>query len=131
MTTTDVATVTLHFPTGMVGFPQSQDYELAEIEGGVYEMLSTDDEQIGFVVIEPDSYFPDYNPAIDRATADRLGVGSVEDALLLLVVNIGANGEPPVANLMAPIVINKAERTATQVVLADQEWPLRATIPLG
>lgn len=131
MTMTDVTTVALHFPTGMVGFPQSQSFELAEIENSVYELLSTDDEQVGFVVIEPDTYFPDYDPAVDRATAERLGITGVEDALLLLVVNIGADGEPPVANLMAPIVVNRANRTATQIVLAEQNWPLRATIPLG
>lgn len=131
MTITDVTAVALRFPTGMVGFPQFQSFELAEIENSVYELLSTDDEQLGFVVIEPDTYFPDYGPSIDRATAERLGITGVEDALLLLVVNIGTDGEPPVANLMAPIVVNKVNRTATQIVLAEQDWPLRATIPLG
>lgn len=134
MTMTDertTASVTLHLPAGMVGFPESTEYSLSEIETGVYEMLSTDDEEFGFVVIEPDSYFPDYNPVIDMATADRLGLAAAEDALMLLVVNIGTDGEPPVANLLAPIVVNKATKTATQVVLADQDYPLRGTIPLG
>lgn len=122
--------VTLHLPAGMVGFPEATEYSLTEIERGVYEMLNADDEQFGFVVIEPEAYFPHYTPTIDTATADRLELASPEDALLLLVVNIGADGEPPVANLLAPIVVNKATKTATQVVLTDQDWPLRGTIPL-
>ena len=125
------SSVNLHLPAGMVGFPESTEYSLSEIESGVYEMLSADDQEFGFVVIEPDSYFPDYNPVIDGATAERLGISSVDDALMLLVVNIGTDGEPPVANLLAPIVVNKSTKTATQVVLADQDYPLRGTIPLG
>lgn len=125
------SSVTLHLPTGMVGFPQATEYSLSEIEPGVYEMLSTADQDFGFVVIEPGSYFPDYDPIIDATIADRLGIRSADDALMLLVVNIGSDGEPPVANLLAPIIVNKITRTATQVVLADQEYPLRGTIPLG
>lgn len=125
------SSVTLHLPTGMVGFPESTEYSLSEIESGVYEMLSAKDQEFGFVVIEPYSYFPDYNPVIDPATAGRLGLSSPDDALMLLVVNIGADGEPPVANLLAPIVVNKTTKTATQIVLADQDYPLRGTIPLG
>lgn len=129
--TAERTTVTLHLPAGMVGFPESTDYNLTEIEHGVYEMLSLDDEKFGFVVIQPESYFPDYDPVIDKSTAERLELSGVEDALLLLVVNIGTDGEPPIANLMAPIIVNKRTHTATQVVLADQDWPLRGTIPLG
>ena len=70
------SSVNLHLPTGMVGFPESTEYSLSEIESGVYEMLSTDDQEFGFVVIEPDSYFPDYSPMIDPATAERIGLTS-------------------------------------------------------
>lgn len=124
-------TTTLHLPAGMVGFPESTHYALSEIEHGVHEMLSVDDETFGFVVIEPAPYFPDYAPIIDAATADRLELTSADDAFLLLVVNTGTEGQPPVANLLAPIVVNTVTHTATQVVLADQAWPLRGTIPLG
>ena len=68
------SSVTLHLPTGMVGFPESTEFSLSEIESGVYEMLSVADQEFGFVVIEPDTYFPDYSPVIDPATAQRLSL---------------------------------------------------------
>ncbi|MBW3085450.1 Flagellar assembly factor FliW [Austwickia sp. TVS 96-490-7B] len=129
--TAERTSITLQIPAGMVGFPEVTEYSLSEIEHGVYEMLSVDDPQFGFVVIQPEPYFPDYDPMIDRTTADRLSLNTADDAVLLLVVNIGLDGEPPVANLLAPVIVNKSTHTATQVVLADQEWPLRGTIPLG
>jgi len=46
-------------------------------------------------------------------------------------VNIGAEGDQPVANLLAPIVVNPRTLVATQVVLVDQDLPLRAPIPVG
>ncbi|GAB78998.1 flagellar assembly factor FliW [Austwickia chelonae] len=129
--TAERTSATVHMPAGMVGFPESTEFSLVEIESGVYEMLSSQDDELGFVVITPEPYFPDYDPIIDKATAERLEITDPSDAVVLLVVNIGSEEEAPVANLLAPIIVNKATHTATQVVLGDQEWPLRATIPLG
>lgn len=127
--TTLVASI--HLPAGMVGFPDARDYSLREIEPGVFEMLSEHNQEFGFVVIRPEPFFPDYSPAIDTTTAQRLELREADDALLLLVVNIGAEGDQPVANLLAPIVVNPRTLVATQVVLVDQDLPLRAPIPVG
>lgn len=48
---------------------------------------------------------------------------------MLLLVNLGSEEEPPGANLLAPVVVNKHTKKAMQVVLVDQELPLRATFP--
>ena len=81
------------------------------------------------LVVAPSPYFPEYSPVIDPETARRLELSDADDALVLLLVNLGSEEEPPGANLLAPVVVNKHTKKAMQVVLVDQELPLRATFP--
>lgn len=129
-TTTDTRThVDLTLPTGLVGFPLAQRFRLTESDGGLYEMDCLDVPDMGFVVVAPSPYFPDYSPVIDGETAQRLELDDVDDALVLLLVNLGGEEEAPGANLLAPVVVNKKTKKAMQVVLVDQELPLRAAFP--
>ncbi|GAB98299.1 flagellar assembly factor FliW [Kineosphaera limosa] len=124
-----VTQVDLTLPMGLVGFPLAQRFRLTESEGGLYEMDCLDIPDMGFVVVAPSPYFPEYSPIIDPETAARLELESADDALVLLLVNLGSEEEPPGANLLAPVVVNRHTRRAMQVVLIDQELPLRATFP--
>lgn len=129
MTATQESTsIDLTLPHGLVGFPLAQHFRLSETPGGLFDMQCLDMPDMGFVVIAPSPFFPEYSPAIDRSTADRLGLKSEEDALVLLLVNLGNEGEQPAANLMAPVVVNRHTKEAAQIVLADSDLPLRATL---
>ncbi|WP_226345370.1 flagellar assembly protein FliW [Agilicoccus flavus] len=131
MTTTaqTMTHVDLNLPMGLVGFPAAQRFRLTESEGGLYEMDCLDVPDMGFVVVVPSPYFPEYSPVIDPETAQRLELESADDALVLLLVNLGSEEEPPGANLLAPVVVNKRTKNAMQVVLVNQELPLRAAFP--
>ena len=129
-TTTSVTTqVDITLDSGLVGFPLAQHFRLTEAEGGLYEMTCLDIPDMAFVVVAPSPFFPDYSPMIDPATAARIGLEKPEDALVLLLVNLGSEDEPPAANLLAPVVVNIATKQAMQVVLEGQELPLRASFP--
>lgn len=129
--TTDTAThVDLNLPSGLVGFPLAQRFRLTESEGGLYDMQCLDIPDMAFVVVAPSPFFPEYSPIIDPETAQRLGIDSADDALVLLLVNLGSEDEAPGANLLAPVVVNRHTKQAVQVVLVDQDLPLRATLPV-
>ncbi len=133
MTATMPTTVTadLTLPTGMVGFPEAHRFLLHPHQEGVFAMECLDDPDLGFVVIAPQQFFPNYAPVIDDATTETLGLTSVDDALVLLVVTIGTSDRPAHANLLAPLVVNRHTKVASQVVLSDSEFPLRAPIQEG
>lgn len=126
--TQDQTTADLYLPAGIVGFPTAQRFTLTGGANGVFDLESVDEPGLGFVVVAPAAFFPDYAPVIDDASAERLGLSSADDALLLLVVNVGDENLPPQANLLAPLVINRHTNVATQVVLEDQDYPLRAPL---
>lgn len=122
--------VDMTLPQGLVGFPLAQNFRLTETPGGLYDMQCLDMPDMGFVVIAPSPFFPEYSPSIDTETAGRLGLEDADDALVLLLVNLGVDGEQPAANLLAPVVVNRHTKEAAQVVLVDQDLPLRATLQL-
>ena len=68
---------------------------------------------------------PEYLPAIADEDLAALGASTSAEVDVYVVANI-ADGTP-VVNLLAPIVVNPAAGSATQLIL-DQDWPLQAEL---
>lgn len=123
----DVPVLTL--AGGLAGFPGSERYVLVEVPEAppLFLLKSVDEPGLEFVVAPPVLLFPDYAPEIDDASAERLGLTDAADALLLVVLTVGADAGSTTANLLAPIVIHEPSRAAAQVVLQG-DWPLQAPL---
>ena len=117
--------------TALPGLPDHLVYSLDELddEGTLFALRSATDPNVRLFVVRPEVFFADYSPEVDAATREALGLADDGEALLLVVVHPGDEGRPTTANLLAPVVINLATGAATQIVLSDSDWPLRA--PLG
>ena len=113
----------------MPGFPDHQRFALVQLDetGVLCSLQSVEDPQLRFLVVPPSAFFPDYSPVIDDATVSRLGIGSAEEAIVLLVVNPGDDAGTATANLLAPVVVNLVTRQGGQVVL-DEDLPIRAPL---
>jgi flagellar assembly factor FliW len=102
---------------------------LAE-EGVLFALTAVDEPDLRFLVVPPGPFFPDYAPEIDDESLAALGA-SAEDTgslLILLVVTAGDTAGSSTANLMAPIVLHEANRTAVQLVLGGTGLPVRAVL---
>jgi len=117
--------------TALPGLPDHLVYSLDELddEGTLFALRSATDPNVRLFVVRPEVFFADYSPEVDAATREALGLAEDGEALLLVVVHPGDDKNPTTANLLAPVVINLATGAATQLVLSDSSWPLRA--PLG
>lgn len=124
----DLPVIELAHP--MPGFPGEERFALVRLdEDGVlmgFRSLSRDDLQ--FVVVPPGPFYPDYAPELDDDTVEELGIGTVDDVLVLLVVHAGESLAATTVNLRAPIVVNTATRRAAQVILEDPDLPLAAPL---
>lgn len=121
-------TPTVTFRDGLPGFSAARSFSLQRWGGddSPFSLLqSLDDDSLRFVVVPPDPFFPDYAPVLDDGDADRLGLTQPEDAIVLLVVNLGNRAEDATANLLGPVVINRHTLMAAQVVLSGQDLPPR------
>ena len=72
-----------------------------------------------FVVTDPWSVVPDYEPEIADADARRLDAMSFAEASLFAIVTVAPQREELTINLQAPLVVNTQLRLAKQVVLLN------------
>lgn len=130
-TETDLDVPALHFAAGIPGFPEARQFALVwwGDESGPFSILTSLDESgLEFLVVPPHTFFPDYAPEVDDDTAERLGLETAEDAILMVIVTVGDDPGSATANLLAPIVVNQHSRQAAQIVLAEGDLPLRAPL---
>ena len=131
-TATDVAEIT--FPAGLPGFPHAHRFELAPWgpAGSPFLLLSsTEDPDVGFVVVAPWVFYPEYEFELDSGTAERLALGAAEDAVVFTVVTLRERTEDSTVNLLGPIVVNRFTHEAAQVVLPAAAYSVRAPLVIA
>ena len=114
----------------MPGFPDDHHFALVDLDGSgqLCSLTSLDHDGLRFLVAPSGTFFPDYAPEIDDATVDDLGIDSVDDVMVLLVLNPGDSLLTSTANLKAPVVLNTANRRACQVIVDDAELSVSAPL---
>jgi flagellar assembly factor FliW len=122
----------LHFPNGIPGFPAATRFALTDLdEAGTFQVLqSLDDPELSFVVCVPWMLFPDYSPEIDEDVRTDLDLDTPEDAFVFCSVTVEGDAHEFYVNLLGPFVANVRTRRARQVVLADQDLPVRAAVKM-
>lgn len=115
---------------GLLGFPEFTRFCLISMndEGLVYRLQSLEDPAVNFVVVPAISFFPDYAPIVDDDVAERFGLPSGNDVLLLLVVTLGESFKDSTVNLMAPILLDPTARMAEQIIVENPDFSVRAPL---
>ena len=126
---TETSPFELTMAGALTGFSDRARFVLVEVPEApmLFRLRSIDQPDLEFVVVPPMTFFADYKPVIDDASAARLGLTDAADALLLVILTVGEDMASTTANLLAPIVVHEKTRTALQVVL-QESWPLRAPL---
>ena len=111
-------TVEIVFPAGLPGFPYSHRFRVEPTPAGNSFLLLTclEDPDVCFVVVAPWVFYPEYDFELDAPTSARLGLSTVEDAVVLAVVTLRDRPADSTLNLLGPIVVNRFTRHAAQVV---------------
>jgi|SRR6478735_7389917 flagellar assembly factor FliW len=129
---TDV--VEVNFPAGLPGFPNAHRFEIAPWgpAGSPFLMLtSSDDPEVGFVVVPPWVFYPDYEFELDNGTSERLKLQAAEDAVVFAVVTLRDIPADSTMNLLGPIVVNRHTHEAAQVVLPSAGYSVRAPLAIA
>ena len=114
----------------MPGFPDDFRFELAHLdeEGVLGSLRSLDREGHQFLVVPTAHFFPDYEPVVSDETVAALGIESVEDVLVLVIVHAGKTLADTTVNLRAPLLVNITTLKAAQVILDDSDQPVAASL---
>ncbi|MEL3901219.1 MAG: flagellar assembly protein FliW [Treponema phagedenis] len=114
---------------GFYGFEDYHRFALLDAEQKPFIWIqSLDDAQLAFIAIDPFIFRPDYELDIDDGLLTPLGIDSPSDVLVFALVTVPADGSAITANLQGPLIINKKNKQALQLVIGGEKWKTKHDI---
>lgn len=126
MASYEVQAKKLFFPEGMPGFSDLYHFHLeqSEPESPFFFLQSLEDEHVGFWVLDPFPFFPQYEFTLPDSVKNQLQIRDGTPIFVCNVITLRPDGQITV-NLRAPIVVNEANQTAKQVILIAEHYEVR------
>ena len=122
----------IKFSKGIVGFPDLTDFALLhDSEKGtdsIHWLQSIQEPAFAMPVMDPLRVCPDYNPEVDDEILQNLGELNPEEMLVLVTMTVPKDVKLMSVNLKGPIVINAEQKTAIQVIVEGDEYPVKFPI---
>ena len=120
-------------PQGIIGFPDLQKFTLIfdeekEDKGSIKWFQSLDEPQFALPVMEPFVVVPDYNPTVNGELLSPLGEFSEDNLYMLVTVKVPQNIKDMTINLKAPIIINTDTMKGGQIIVENDDLPVRFKI---
>ena len=115
---------------GLLGFDQKSFIIIALNGQEPFKWLhSLDDPDLAFLVIDPHFFIPDYSFEINSKDLTLLGADNSNDISTFVLVTI-PKGQPDKmsVNLQGPVIINKKNLLAAQLVLGESIYEIRHPI---
>lgn len=118
------------FRHGILGFENCKRYVIVSLdEVWPFEwLLSVDNPAIGFPIINPLIFCPDYVPNIPKEELKDLEIDEPDEAEIFCIATIGNDPAKATANLKGPIIVNTVRNVAKQFVLGDDTYTVRHPI---
>lgn len=120
------------FSKGIVGFPDLTEFALLhDSEKGsdsIHWLQSLQEPAFAMPVMDPLRVCPDYNPEVDDEILKNLGELDQDEMLVLVTLTVPKDVKQMSVNLKGPIVINAAQKTAIQVIVEGDEYPVKFPI---
>lgn len=115
----------LFFEDGIPGFSHLQFFQMVQQEESPFFLIqSTEENDIGFWVVNPFAFFPEYEFELSSVIKEALRIGEQSPVAVFSIVTIRGESEITV-NLKAPLVVNLSNRMAKQVILVEDSYSIR------
>ena len=123
----------IHFPFGILGFEDLNDYVLMDApQAPFYWLQSLDVLDIAFVLIDPRIFREDYQLEVDPAELEEIGLDADSEArgeiLDFAIITIPDDANKMTANLQGPIIINKSKKMGRQAISTNPRWQVRHAV---
>jgi flagellar assembly factor FliW len=115
-------TMQLHMPAGLLGFPEVKEYLIVdpELELPVKWLQARDELHLAFVITDPFALLPDYRIELTPLDLMDVGAHAATDLFLVAIVTLPRETTPyPTVNLQGPVLVNRANSWAKQLVLVQ------------
>lgn len=122
----------IHFPSGIIGFPELTDFALIHDEekgaGAIHWLQSIQEPAFAMPVMDPLIVCPDYNPEVDDELLRPIGELVPDEILVMVTVTIPSDLTRMTVNLRGPVIINALEKKACQVIVEGDVYPVKYPI---
>ncbi|MCM3574114.1 flagellar assembly protein FliW [Mesobacillus subterraneus] len=117
-------TEVLQFEKGIPGFPDEKQFVVLPLneDGSFSVMQSVETPGLAFVIANPFYFFKEYDFQIEEGVVEELGVESEKDIMVYNILTVEDPFEKTTANLQAPVIINKENNKAKQVILVEEGY---------
>lgn len=119
------------FTEPIIGYDNLKQFVLVEhSDNSAFKWLqSLEDPDLAFPVTSPAFFDIDYQFEIPTEKAEKLDLNSVESLISLNIVTIpSANPRKATINLLAPIIINAANKKGMQIILSNSNYPVKYSL---
>ena len=119
------------FVEPIIGYDNLRKYVLVEhSESSAFKWLqSVEDMELAFPVTSPAFFDIDYQFEIPTEKAEKIELTSVDSLISLNIVTIPQiNPRKATINLLAPIIINAANKQGMQIVLSNSNYPVKCPL---
>lgn len=118
------------FVNGIIGFPDLKRFTLIYNEekgtgAGIRWMQSMDEPNFAIPVMDPLVVMDTYNPMVDDEIFKGIGELTPDNTLVLVSATIPTDITKMSVNLQGPYIINVDERKACQVILDNEDYPVK------
>ena len=115
------------FEKGIPGFETYKNFNINTLDQNskFYEIVSKDDNNIGFISISPFEVKADYEIDLSDEIIDELDIKDPNDVLILCLVTLGRTLNESTVNLKAPIIINIKNNKGKQLILQDDKYKIK------
>jgi flagellar assembly factor FliW len=117
----------ISIPSGILGFPEDQQFCLVDAgdDTHILWLQSLTNPHLAFPLLEPRIFKQDYVVRLSAAELRELRLGSIKDAAVFTILTIPSTLSDMTANLKAPVVINVKQKVGKQVVLQENDQPIK------
>ncbi|MED5049417.1 flagellar assembly protein FliW [Bacillus siamensis] len=123
----------ISFENGLPGFNEETQFVVLPLseDSPFLALQSVKQEHIAFIVASPFIFFKGYEFDIDQSTLELLHIEDIEDVEVMAILTLEEPFENTTANLKAPIIVNKKEMKAKQIILHDASYETKHLIGGG
>lgn len=114
----------LHFEKGIPGFPYEKQFVVLPLneDGSFSVMQSIVTAGVALVIVSPFDFFKDYDFKLEDSVVEELEIKSEKNVLVYTILTVEDPFDKTTTNLQAPVIINKANNKAKQVILVDEGY---------
>lgn len=121
------------FPNGILGFEDCKQYTiLYDNEKGdtpvISWLQSIEEPALALPVINPLFVKEDYNPVVEDEILNPLGTLAEENLVILLSLTVPTDLTKMTVNLKAPFIINSDTKKGCQIVVNNEEYPIKYAV---